>query len=321
MSADPAKIFGDAVFAVLSGWGALILARENNFGGGDTEQKADDMVDELLDLFEDKPDVKPAEVKAWLLEFLACEFSMECADDSPLDVAKDLCKINKEVLAGKFDTARAVFAKAMKEEDERAAAKEAKKNENVGSACNAAEAEAQASEYFEGMDQEGMGQGLRLKKGAEVPEGFLIPYTKHDRDIDHLMEGVASEDVDDYAYTMREGIADGQPNTLNPKPEVRSLGTLANCVDYKLEEEELVYIEDEEKRAGRPNSEYVEIEGKLFVRVMDPKALQECGWVMCAYGEDYQDYQTSQATEGTKTSITVTPADVEGGRPAKRQKA
>ena len=93
-------------------WTALKLAVENEWGGGDTRDKALALLQRVLDGLSGAAPVYRDELEPVLEAALLDEFNVEAEDESPRQVAELLCKMHAEALAGGTATAAAVLERA-----------------------------------------------------------------------------------------------------------------------------------------------------------------------------------------------------------------
>jgi hypothetical protein len=140
---------------------------------------------------------------------------------------------------------------------------------------------------FDVRDQEGMGVGLYA---IYVPKGFRIKYSKHVRDVDHLIHMDRITDGGDFAVKMTHIPPGADPNCciLNAAESVRGCGCYVNCVDYEVDAKtgELVYVRDPTKRKWKQNVCFTEHNGNVFVEALEDV---RDAFLMCSYGAMYSD--------------------------------
>ncbi|KAL1925565.1 uncharacterized protein VTP21DRAFT_448 [Calcarisporiella thermophila] len=98
----PNKVaFTEGVKLLFRTWTALRLAVENEWGGYDSAEKRDWMVDVVVDYFEKKgKKVEPDELEEILLQIMNDEFTVALEDDSAYQIGKDLVKLYNECITG-----------------------------------------------------------------------------------------------------------------------------------------------------------------------------------------------------------------------------
>ncbi|KAJ1921932.1 rRNA accumulation- protein [Mycoemilia scoparia] len=112
--------FIEGIDHVFAKWTALLLAVENEWGGPDSIEKRDWMVDMVVDLFDkDGKNVIPEDVEDRLLQIMEDEFQTQIEDSSARDIGVIVCQMFKECIHG--DHSR--VDKLLKEREEREAAK------------------------------------------------------------------------------------------------------------------------------------------------------------------------------------------------------
>lgn len=112
--------FQGGVKSALHQWTALRLAVENNWGGGDSERKAQLLEEELINMFKTKKELFRDEVEDFLADALDDSFSTYAEDGSPRQVAAML--IDMFAQCGRFDY---TLANTVREEEQRRLAREA----------------------------------------------------------------------------------------------------------------------------------------------------------------------------------------------------
>ncbi|KAJ1815254.1 rRNA accumulation- protein [Coemansia sp. RSA 2671] len=99
------EAFIEGVDHILAKWTALGLAIEHSWGGHETEEKRDDMVDDIVEFFDNaKQKPEPLDLQDLLLEIMNLDFHVELKDESEKEVAAVLCKLFAECRAGNFTT-------------------------------------------------------------------------------------------------------------------------------------------------------------------------------------------------------------------------
>eukprot|EP00892_Ulva_mutabilis_P012337 jgi/Ulvmu1/9476/UM052_0045.1 len=104
--------FEEGVNLVLKKWTALQLAVENQWGGRDSTEKADDMYNEILEWFYKRKEHYPDELEPLLETIILEDFNVQAEDGSPLQVSKALVDLYKQCLAGDFSLIQRLSAVA-----------------------------------------------------------------------------------------------------------------------------------------------------------------------------------------------------------------
>ena len=79
-------IFGNSVKVVFESWTSLRLAIENNWGGGDSIQKATAFLEEVIQMFKARRSVDPIDLQDFLDSRMDEDFSTELEDNSQKEV-------------------------------------------------------------------------------------------------------------------------------------------------------------------------------------------------------------------------------------------
>ncbi|KAJ2006722.1 rRNA accumulation- protein [Coemansia thaxteri] len=102
------EAFIEGVDHILSRWTALELAVQGDWGDGNTKEKREDMVDEIVAFFDDavrrKVKPEPLELEDILMAIMSDDFNISLEDDSEKEVAAILCVIFDECKVGNFAT-------------------------------------------------------------------------------------------------------------------------------------------------------------------------------------------------------------------------
>ncbi|KAJ2899248.1 rRNA accumulation- protein [Coemansia aciculifera] len=102
------EAFIEGVDHVLARWTALGLAVEHSWGGRRTEEKREDMVDEIVNYFDDvvkkNKAPEPLDLQEMILDIVEEDFNISLEDESEREVAAVLCKLFAECKAGNFVT-------------------------------------------------------------------------------------------------------------------------------------------------------------------------------------------------------------------------
>ncbi|KAJ2493937.1 rRNA accumulation- protein [Coemansia sp. RSA 2050] len=108
------EAFIEGVDHILAKWTALGLAIEHSWGGRETEEKRDDMVDDIVEFFDNAANAKqkpePLDLQELLLEIMNLDFHVELNDESEKEVAAVLCKLFAECRSGNFATVDSLAA-------------------------------------------------------------------------------------------------------------------------------------------------------------------------------------------------------------------
>ncbi|KAJ2449998.1 rRNA accumulation- protein [Coemansia sp. RSA 2424] len=102
------EAFIEGVDHVLSKWTALGLAVEHSWGGQATEDKREDMVDEIVNYFDEvvkkNRAPEPLDLQQLLLDIVEEDFNISLEDESEQEVSAILCKLFAECKTGNFAT-------------------------------------------------------------------------------------------------------------------------------------------------------------------------------------------------------------------------
>ncbi|KAJ2707428.1 rRNA accumulation- protein [Coemansia sp. IMI 203386] len=102
------EAFIEGVDHILAKWTALSLAVANSWGGPDSEEKRDNMVDEIVEYFDNvvlkKQTPEPTDLEEILLDIMDEDFSIVLEDGSEKEVSKTLVTIYNECRTGDFTT-------------------------------------------------------------------------------------------------------------------------------------------------------------------------------------------------------------------------
>ncbi|KAJ2304762.1 rRNA accumulation- protein [Coemansia sp. RSA 2706] len=100
--------FVEGVDHILSKWTALELAVKHEWGGRSTQDKRDNMVDEISDYFDTlvrkRQTPEPTDLQGLLLDILDDDFSIALEDDSEKEVARLICIVFNECKTGNYAT-------------------------------------------------------------------------------------------------------------------------------------------------------------------------------------------------------------------------
>ncbi|KAJ1815468.1 rRNA accumulation- protein [Coemansia sp. RSA 2598] len=102
------EAFIEGVDHILAKWTALSLAVANSWGGPDSEDKRDNMVDEIVEYFDGitskKQAAEPTDLEELLLDIMDEDFTISLEDGSEKEVSKKLITIYNECRVGNFST-------------------------------------------------------------------------------------------------------------------------------------------------------------------------------------------------------------------------
>ncbi|KAG2446214.1 hypothetical protein HXX76_000806 [Chlamydomonas incerta] len=109
--------FEEGVRLIFAKWTALALAVENQWGGGNSQEKAEGLFQDCLDWFYKKREHWADELEEELDDALLQDFHVEAEDGSPKLIAEGLVKLYQELVAGStayLDHLRAMAAAGAK---------------------------------------------------------------------------------------------------------------------------------------------------------------------------------------------------------------
>ncbi|PIA19401.1 hypothetical protein COEREDRAFT_19447, partial [Coemansia reversa NRRL 1564] len=102
------EAFVEGVDHILNRWTALELAVQHEWGGHDTQDKREDMVDEIVEHFDTlvrkRKTPEPTDLEELLLDIMDGDFSVALDDQSEKEVAKLICTVFSECKTGNFTT-------------------------------------------------------------------------------------------------------------------------------------------------------------------------------------------------------------------------
>ncbi|ORX68390.1 hypothetical protein DL89DRAFT_294281 [Linderina pennispora] len=102
------EAFIEGVDHIFARWTALELAVKNGWGGRNSQTKREDMVDEIVNHFDDlvkkKKKPEPSDLEDLLLDIMSEDFNITLEDNSAIEVARSICSIFAECLTGNFTT-------------------------------------------------------------------------------------------------------------------------------------------------------------------------------------------------------------------------
>ncbi|XP_031482757.1 uncharacterized protein LOC116252550 [Nymphaea colorata] len=105
LQAESLSLFAEAVHLVLSGWTALRLAVHNEWGGGNSRQKYEQLVQDLVSWFiSSNAPIHIDELEMMLDEKMVLCFNTEIEDGSVEEVAEQLMTIHEDCLEGNYDS-------------------------------------------------------------------------------------------------------------------------------------------------------------------------------------------------------------------------
>ncbi|KAI8475813.1 MAG: Pre-rRNA-processing protein TSR2-domain-containing protein [Monoraphidium minutum] len=97
---DRRPAFEEGVAAVFTQWTALCLAVEGEWGGPHSVDKANQIIQDVIDWFYEKKEHHVDQLEVELDEALVADFNTECEDGSPKQVATTLVQLHQQLLQG-----------------------------------------------------------------------------------------------------------------------------------------------------------------------------------------------------------------------------
>lgn len=168
------RAFVSGVQAVLQLWTALALAIDNNWGGGDSNGKAQAMFDDLLSIFRRGKDIYNDVIEDFLLVRMDESFHCRCDDGSIEEVAQLLVRMYTECGEGNFQRVQEAIAQLNDrrgkglsaarqstaggealEVDDEGVDEAGQAPPSVSAAAGEAEAEAEGMDVLGGADEDG----------------------------------------------------------------------------------------------------------------------------------------------------------------------
>ena len=102
----PNKVaFGEGVSLILYSWTALRLAIEMEWGGIDSVNKRDWMIEVIVDYFDKQgKNIIPEDIEDMLIQIMVDEFNVNLDDDSAYQIGQDIVRMYGECIHGNFTT-------------------------------------------------------------------------------------------------------------------------------------------------------------------------------------------------------------------------
>lgn len=95
-------LFNQAVSRILSSWAALQMAVEHGFGGSNSKQKAQDLINDIEGLFNSKRSVDPYDFADFLEDEVDEKFDLVLEDGSLQMIAKHICQCFTHLKEGRI---------------------------------------------------------------------------------------------------------------------------------------------------------------------------------------------------------------------------
>ena len=178
MPPEHVQAFHEGLGGLLARWTALQLAITNEWGGADSSKKGDEMYEELLEWFLKRKGGKHAEdLEELLIEILGDDFSVQCEDGSPREVARIACNMYEQIATGDYALARDICSKPLPREHlERSRRVEEDRRWTAGAQAQGAGGDSSGEsegEDDEPMDADDLAEGLggfsmRADEGEEA---------------------------------------------------------------------------------------------------------------------------------------------------------
>lgn len=103
--------FKEGLGSVFRQWTALELAVDQQWGGVNSSEKADQLINSILSMFSSSKKVYKDEIVVFLEDYLEIEFSIICEDDSPSEIAELLLDMWRQCSIGNFALATNALAR------------------------------------------------------------------------------------------------------------------------------------------------------------------------------------------------------------------
>ncbi|KAI8873059.1 hypothetical protein GQ42DRAFT_153101 [Ramicandelaber brevisporus] len=104
--------FEDGIVSLFSFWTALNLAVENEWGGAESSEKREFMVDSFMEYFDEHGTAYEIDdLEEWLVGFMGDCFGIDLEDDSEVEVAKRMAELYSDCVKGDFSQIEALRAK------------------------------------------------------------------------------------------------------------------------------------------------------------------------------------------------------------------
>eukprot|EP00612_Vaucheria_litorea_P006627 CAMPEP_0171481452 /NCGR_PEP_ID=MMETSP0946-20130122/6753_1 /TAXON_ID=109269 /ORGANISM="Vaucheria litorea, Strain CCMP2940" /LENGTH=178 /DNA_ID=CAMNT_0012013025 /DNA_START=24 /DNA_END=557 /DNA_ORIENTATION=- len=105
------EIFKQGVRSVLQQWTTVQLAVENNWGGGDSRKKLEQLESKLVEMFRVKKNLYREDIEDFLTAYLDDHFGTYAEDGSPSDVSRILTEIFEQCGRLEFNTVAEIIKK------------------------------------------------------------------------------------------------------------------------------------------------------------------------------------------------------------------
>ncbi|KAL4527219.1 hypothetical protein Ndes2526B_g09075 [Nannochloris sp. 'desiccata'] len=94
--------FEEGVNLLFQRWTALQLAVVNEWGGGNSKEKGQQLLDDVIHWFYTSKDQDQTDLEVFLDEALQTDFNVQAEDDSPYQIARSLVNMHHRVAQGDF---------------------------------------------------------------------------------------------------------------------------------------------------------------------------------------------------------------------------
>mmetsp|Transcript_32085 Transcript_32085/g.102087 ORF Transcript_32085/g.102087 Transcript_32085/m.102087 type:complete len:194 (-) Transcript_32085:84-665(-) len=155
------RAFVSGLQAVLQSWTALNLAIEQNWGGGNSNAKAQALFETLLATFQKGKDIYPDVIEDILLVRMDEDFQTRCDDGSIEEVARCLVQMYNECGAGNFTLVQTTMSRLQERQQRGQSAAASSANggeapeEDGDDADSAGDEDAGMDEDGDAMDEDG----------------------------------------------------------------------------------------------------------------------------------------------------------------------
>uniref|UniRef100_A0A7S0Y8A4 Pre-rRNA-processing protein TSR2 homolog n=1 Tax=Polytomella parva TaxID=51329 RepID=A0A7S0Y8A4_9CHLO len=103
MAPEHRPLFEEGVALIFAKWTALRLAVDNKWGGDNSEEKAQFLMEDIIDWFYKQRDHFTDDLEVELDEAILHDFNVEAEDGSPKQVSQALIQLYQEVQKGQMD--------------------------------------------------------------------------------------------------------------------------------------------------------------------------------------------------------------------------
>lgn len=170
-------VFEEGAALIFTRWTALQLGVQNEWGGSKSVQKAQELLQDVIQWFYTTKDHEMCDLQDMLDEALQLDFNIQAEDDSPYQVARLLVNMHNQVAAGDFSYVQQMReAAAQQAAAAAAAASQRVANGEPGADEDSSSEDEEGSDGEDAMDAEG-GEDMEMDDapaGEQQPRGPVV---------------------------------------------------------------------------------------------------------------------------------------------------